>query len=395
MLRWAVAAGCAAVLVTAILLARAPERNTARPATPRDPGIAKPATSLPSDAALRRKSSRTSPGGAGSLTRRLADSALPFDERARAALLLGSCDDEESWRALLRELSSASDPAWIRVLLLAIGGNREHPDVDDRFGPADGPWYVGIAGLHFQIRHVLDRDDARAAVQQFLGHADPDVRRAAVTVLIHSTEHPDVRRSLASCMETEAEEDSRANAAKAVAEWTSRRPLQDPERTELLGRLVRQSAPPQRAELRLRIQPHVAETPMTDEEVQGFLSMAAHGETELRRWGLEIATRAASRTGIESSREVAAVATTLSATDGDAKVRETAVRCLGMLENGEEVRTALHAALGDPAWHVRVQAIRALRGLPPTVETQEALIRMTSDPDENVRAAATEASGSR
>lgn len=386
---WIAAAAAGLILIAILYFARSPRAARPVPAPPPAPAVALPPPTpeapVPkpdsSPAALRRLA-RESGDSLRELIARLSDPTLDRETWARVALVLGSLSDEAAWQALFGALTGATDPFRIRVLLLAIGSDREYPE-DDRFSFAGRPWAVEVAGLQVLIHHDLTRDDARRLVASFLGHADAEVRRAAIAALYASMDHADARGAMIRSLESEPEPDARAHAGKSLAEWVAGAP--GPERTDLLARLLREGGRAEQGELRLRTQQHFFDASLSGEEARTFLALAGSGPDDARRWGLEIAARNA-RGDLELP--VVQAAGAILSRDPGAKLRETAARVLGGFPNRPEAAAGLLGALEDPAWHVRVQAVRAIRRFPKSPARAKALERAAADADERVRRAA-------
>lgn len=390
---WVGAAGL--LVLSALALARL------RPAGPADPGIAEPpspdgvpgsppASDPPPDLASPsavRSQARHNSRIVKSLADLLRDPAADFATRARAALVLGSLEGEASRRALMAELTGATDPRWIRVLLLALGSEKSAPDP---FALApDGPWMRSEAGLNVCVRHRIDEAEARQLVAGFLHHSDAEVRRAALEALYHSLDHADARISTAASMDADRQDDLRAHAAKALSEWIARQGEPSAERSELVGRIVRRATRPEETLVRLRTEAHLAAALLSEGESRALLSLTGAADTEVRRWGLEVAAKAAAKSGGALASDVVLRAAELARSDRDVKMREAAARSLGSFTTSVPARDALIAAASDPEWNVRCQAVRSLRRFAAAPETQAALRKAASDPDERVRSEAT------
>ena len=320
------------------------------------------------------------------LIARLADP----DRREIAAFVLGSLPDPEAEAALVRTLEEATDPQWIRLLILAIGSALDRGR-DDTFDYPPGPYiHKTPAGLSVEIRKVLANALTRAALEKRLNHPDKEVRRAVLLALQHTVtaeaRRPDLagaRTAFATALQTDPDPALRAEAARALGEWLLRAPRDRAEYAPLAADLFRQAALPQEDAVRFRTLAALKDARLPEPELDRLARMAATLQDSSRRaWAIELA---AAHLDLDRLRPVLAAGLR----DGDPKLREVAARQLARAPKNDETLSYAHAALADPAWHVRVAAARSLAEFPPGPALLQALERVqAADPRPEVRQAA-------
>lgn len=321
-----------------------------------------------------RARARTGPAALEELIRDLRDAALPREFRELVAVVLGTIDDPRAQGALLEELGAATEAGWKSVILHALGAAKESPD-DEIFDHDEAPYVYEVAGLRVEIRTEFGDEAARRTVGAFLADADLETRRAAARALIHSTAFGDVRTQFAGRMGSEPDEGIRAGYGHALAQWAAGRPLEAPERAATVDLLLAAAALPGGGALRLRVEDPLRRTAMTPEEMGRLADLALRGSVEQQIWSLSV-LRGKSGSPIEEA------CARLAGANSPPKVREYAAGVLGGIRTAGAEET-LRRLLGDPEWHVRAAAVRALRGRP---SAREALERAAaSDPDERVR----------
>ncbi|MBI2933174.1 MAG: HEAT repeat domain-containing protein [Planctomycetes bacterium] len=276
-------------------------------------------------------------------------------EREKAAFILGSLGQTD---ALLAALAAARDPKWIRVLLLALGTDRDLT-TDNLFAlPPDGPWVVETpGGLRVRIYAFLN-DDERAAVSRFLQHESADLRWVAARVLRHSLEATDARNAFIDLI-LDPNADVQEEIADALAPHAPRDERILPQLLDLSLRSDR---------VRFKISDSLRDLPLTPAQQQWFAStLVQAADPALRLWAFETLSFHPPD-GFEST------AANLLLSDPSSKLRERAAACVTN-------PATLAQGLRDSEWNVRLACVQA-------ITDPAALAAVLDDPDERVREAA-------
>jgi hypothetical protein len=355
---------------------------------------AEPATELRAEALASRDALRA-------LIARLSDPGLDPRLRDRIAFVLGSIADFEAEQALAAELRKGGEPDRLAALILALGLNKKIEEPFDE-GP-DAPYVVDHAsGLRLFVYNAFADEPLVDLIASHLDHESDAVRRAAhralQATLLFEADVRDlagepamgrVRNAFMERVRTEPVEGLRAAFAQALSEWTALS-KDSAERRRTQEALVDAALEPEASTIRLRTQAGLAASTLPPDQRRRLLEAASGGgEPDTRGWAMGVLAAHASKMP-EEEREALRRALAAGLEEGDAKVREWAARSLGRVAGSD---AALTKALGDPAWHVRAAAARALTGT-RDAEAREALSRAAAaDVDERVRSAAAQALG--
>lgn len=395
--------GLAALAASTFLLVRPtpPVRSASAPAAapapippaPAPSAVAPTQESLDIRRAARdlRKQARTDPAVLRRLIQILLDAGRPQHERDLAACVLGSLPDRDALLALSQALSRSTDPAWTRLLLLCLGSSKEWGTVDDVFGFQGRPHAVVVPlGLALTVRGAIREDAVRLQMEAFLAEAHlATVREASALSLRHSIESSDVRAAFLAAVRGGSDVELQGLVGGPLADWASHRPVEDVERTDILGQLLRLGAVPEADALRFNVEAGFKQATLTPSEVAGFLSLLERDQFDVKRWTLAILGDQAPHPDLASRPLVRDGVARLLAREADAKMREYAVAGLAGFAGDESIRPALESALRDVAWHVRARAAEALGRWPSRdVRVLEALRRAAGDENAGVRATA-------
>ncbi len=323
----------------------------------------------------------------------VSDSTAAPELRTLAAVVLGSLPDPRALEWLARALESSTDPAWSRTLLLALGSDRSSGDDDEIFGLEGSPRTIELPlGLAVRIRGPLDDASVRSRViPRLLDGGDADVRWAAALALTDSVSFEDVRKALLEALPGEADPAAQGQLAKALSDWAAVEAPDSPERARVVSAILEGALRPDGAALRLRSEDGLKRMAWTGPEVLALASRLEAGSFDERRWAIAVLAGAMSRPDQPAREAVRESLSRVAMGEPDPKVRELAVTGLSYFRDHAATSKLLIGSLGDPAWHVRAAAVRALGRMRGSQEILDALQRSESgDSDERVRRAAAE-----
>ena len=319
------------------------------------------------------------------------DPGTPAEARELAAFVLGSLQKKEALAALADALKDA-DPAWARVLLLALGSQKQSED-DDIFGLPESPRVLRTPlGLTVEIRgRVVDAEVRALMMPRLADSASADVRWAAALALGDSTDYGDVRQAFVAALAAEAEPPAQGELAKALANWAAAQPEDSAERPAVLAALFAGAARADAAALRLRCEDGLKRMSWAASEVLAVAPSIEAGSFDQRRWAMAVLAGAAARPETPARKEIFESLGRVAASETEAKLRELAVTALSSFPDNPGTLGILVARMGDDAWHVRAAAVRAVGRGSRTDEAVNALKKTAAeDPDERVRRAAAE-----
>jgi HEAT repeat protein len=410
-MKWAILVATVAVVGVAVWLAafqdRAPRSAPPRPvgeveAPPTAPGADRfsPADATALRAALASGRVQATRDAAAALRRELRTDAAarerverlllagdtPPELRMALAFVLGTLGGSDP--VLLEALRSFhGDEDLVRCLLHALGATRDPPDDDEVFGLGDRPWGVhGPGGLGITVRRHIDDPGVRQALAGSLSDGRGSVREAGARALRHSTANVSVRSAFLSTLRAEPTDDVATVLGEALAVWAGGAPS-GAEQTAVVTTLLARAGEEGLDGYRFRMEDDFRRIPL-DEAQQATLRGYAHPPHAyaVRSFALSALAAAAPAAACPVCEE-------LLGRDTNAAVRDLAARLLGTLPgDGRTLEALIAASREDEAWHVRYQALDALRRFRTDEQAAAAIRAAIEDPDERVARRATELS---
>ncbi len=321
----------------------------------------------------------------------LRDPSAPIALRQAVAVVLGTLHLGDGKRELARALREGAVAGLERTVLLALGIKAlEDGEEFERDGQ---PYAVETApGLTVHVRGPLLDSEARQEAERWLAAGPGSTeRRAAARVLRDSTEFPETRGALLDRVDRDADAETAAEAAAALAVWTRVAKQGDAERGRVVDRLF-EAVPRSEEVLRFRLTGPLASTPLEAHEVQRLRSLTVSPDADVRTFAADVLGR---RFGISTAddRESVSLLRNVLSADPSPDVRETAALALVQAAREPAVVESLVSALRrDADWEVRAAAVTALAQARGSDLAQAALgAAAAGDPHPDVRAAARQA----
>jgi len=324
--------------------------------------------------------------------RRMAESLLLDEQTGRElrmalALVLGTLPGGAADPALLEALGRfASDAAFVRCGLLALGATREPPEDDEIFGLGDRPWGAsGPGGLGITVRRFIGDPHLRQTLALYLEDERGEVRQAAAVVLRHTVSVREVRHAFLAALATENRDEVALELGESLASWAGG--AKDPEgRAEVVARLLARAADKGLDGYRFRIEDDFRRVALDGGQRTLLREYARPARPfGVRGFALEVLAGSAVRSGGRAVCETRELLEETLAGDPESAIRDLSARLLGRLPYDRRTVERLAAVTRrDAAWNVRYTALGALGSFSPRPEALLALRAAVADPDTRV-----------
>jgi hypothetical protein len=332
---------------------------------------------------------------------RLLRPGLSSDVRSALAFVLGTLPGEAGTladRALIDAVRLfASDTAFVRCALLALGAQREPAEDDDVFGLGDRPHGVlGPLGLGITVRREIP--DRPPGPQELLidafGAGKPEIREAAARSLGSSMASPGPRTVFIATLGSEPSDEVAAAIGEPLAEWASGvgAAVPEAEREAAVGALVSRLGEPGFDTYRFQLENSFERLPLTAAQRSDLARLAGPARTfAIRSFAISALIGSVARRPSVETVNVVRRTLLLATADADPAIRDLAARGLGTLPQEAATSAALASLVrNDTAWNVRFTAMESFMKVAPRDDGLALLRAAKGDADSRVAERAAE-----